>query len=68
VNKAYQSRLAERAARLVRRHGLEPQARRTARGVPGDDDASWPEGAIPAPRVPADGAASATDGDQLRLL
>ena len=68
ANKAYQSRLAERAARLVRRHGLEPQARRTARGLPGDDDASWPEGAIPAPRVPADGAASATDGDQLRLL
>ncbi|HEV7973288.1 intein-containing Rv2578c family radical SAM protein [Amycolatopsis sp.] len=68
VNKAYRQRLSERAARLIRRHGLEPRAPKPARGVPGDDNAGWPEGAIPAPRRPADSDASMTKGDQLRLL
>jgi DNA repair photolyase len=67
----YRSRLAERVGRLVRRHGLEPRAGGVARGGPGDDDASWPEGSVPAPRKPShngSSAESATGSDQLRLL
>jgi DNA repair photolyase len=67
----YRSRLAERVGRLVRRHGLVPRAGGVARGGPGDDDASWPEGSVPAPRKPShngSSAESATGSDQLRLL
>ena len=66
ASKAYREGLAERADMLIRRHGLEPAARRVP-GVPGDDDAGWPAGAIPAQRAATD-AAPAREGDQLRLL
>jgi DNA repair photolyase len=68
ANQTYQAWLSERVARLVRRHGLEPRAAGTSRGMPGDDTASWPAGSVPAPRPPADRAVAALTGDQLRLL
>jgi DNA repair photolyase len=73
ASKAYQNGLAERAGKLIRRHGLEPAMRRSSGGVPGDDDTGWPAGAIPAQRKSPDGrdsadSAVAAEGDQLRLL
>jgi DNA repair photolyase len=58
VDKRYRSWLANRVARLVRRHGLEPGGRDTggdtggqtggARGgVPGDEEGTWPRGSLP---------------------
>jgi DNA repair photolyase len=45
VSKEYRRWLADRVAPLIRRHGLErPQI---DRGVPGDEDASFPAGAMP---------------------
>jgi DNA repair photolyase len=70
ASKAYRSWLAERVGRLVRRHGLEPREGGVSRGVPRDDDTSWPE--VFAPRRSSNVAHSAArpspEGDQLRLL
>lgn len=64
---AYQSaaerrRLAVRVAPLLARYGLGPQGRGREGGVPGDPDAGFPAGVLPAP-VPV-----RPEPDQLRLI
>ncbi|MBP2478211.1 DNA repair photolyase [Crossiella equi] len=47
ADRRYRAWLAERVAPLVRRHGLD-RARRQDGGVPGDEEAVWPDGSLPA--------------------
>lgn len=49
VDPSYRRLLAQRWAPLVRRHGLAPRRGRPASGVPGDDEAEFPRGALPLP-------------------
>lgn len=65
VDAAYRRWLSTRVAPLVRRHGLEAGAGSAHRGVPGDDQARWPQGSVPGSD---DLAAQGTAGHQLALL
>lgn len=47
ADRAYRDVLARRWARLVARHGLDRGRTREPGGVPGDDDADFPPGALP---------------------
>lgn len=60
---AERRRLAARVAPILARHGLAGP-RGAARGVPGDPDAGFPDGVLPAPA----GGRPGPGGDQLRLL
>lgn len=66
---AERRRLAARVAPVLARHGLTPAAGSSARGVPGDPDAGFPDGTVPV--TPAAGPEGGPDGGgagQLRLL
>nr|BFF03568.1 Rv2578c family radical SAM protein [Streptoalloteichus tenebrarius] len=69
----YRKWLSERVRPLVRRHGLEPRA--TARkgsplrGIPGDEEGDWPDGALPgADDLPSTPCAPPGGSEQLTLL
>ncbi len=59
ASKAYRQWLAGRVRPIIRRHGLERP--RTARGIPGDEESSYPNGSLPE-------AAGAVADEQLRLM
>lgn len=67
VSHEYRDWLSARVRPLVRHHNLESASRRPSQGVPGDENAGWPDGVIPIPRNPGT-AATSTAGEQLTLL
>jgi DNA repair photolyase len=58
----YRSWLAGRVAPLLARYGLDRQAGGAARGVPGDRDADFPAGSLPAPASTGSPGASPATG------
>ncbi|MEV6610497.1 intein-containing Rv2578c family radical SAM protein [Kutzneria sp. NPDC051319] len=66
ADRRYRNRLAARVEPLVRKHGLAPKVMRNEpSGVPGDQDATWPAGALP---VDAVAPVHRVDQEQLTLL
>ncbi|MCO1578660.1 Rv2578c family radical SAM protein [Crossiella sp. SN42] len=63
ADKRYRAWLAARVGPLLRRHGLDGPRGRAVAGVPGDEEAVWPEGSLPegAPVAPV-------NQEQLTLL
>jgi DNA repair photolyase len=90
VSAEYRTWLQQRVAPLLRRHGLDRQSGGTARGasdpiasgVPGDEEAGFPEGSLPSQGLPTTGlpgvrpkselesptAPAAACGEQLSLI
>jgi DNA repair photolyase len=66
VPASYRRALSARVAPLLERHGFGPERGAEIRGVPGDEDAAFPEGSLPAAGTPTASAVAATD--QLSLL
>jgi DNA repair photolyase len=64
VPRSYRDALSVRVRPLLRRHGLEYGA--AQRGLPGDDEGSWPRGSLP--DAEPDAEPDAGSAAQLRLL
>ncbi|PXY23672.1 radical SAM protein [Prauserella coralliicola] len=64
VNAAYRRWLSARVTPLLRRYGLDPRSGGEERGVPGDEEAGWPEGSMPR----GESEPTRTKGDQMTLL
>ncbi|MFD2400176.1 radical SAM protein [Prauserella oleivorans] len=64
VDVGYRRWLSARVTPLLRRHGLDRRSGGEERGVPGDEEAGWPDGTMPGRR----GESVPAQGDQLTLL
>lgn len=63
----YRRWLSERLAPLLRRHGLDRRRGGEQRGVPGDDEGSFPDGSLPSPQAPITGAPRPRGGPDAQM-